>query len=88
MAAFRDLERLTRGFANDLRKVAWDSGTLGGDVLATLHEILDEALERIKAEVRASSGSAPAGSASAGTAPPAGSSPDSQRGSPAAPDSE
>ena len=52
MTAFRDLERLARGFANDLRKVAWDSDALGGDVLANLHEILDEALDRIKAEIR------------------------------------
>jgi DNA-binding PadR family transcriptional regulator len=51
MTAFRDLERLARGFANDLRKVAWDSDALGGDVLANLHEILDEALDRIKTEI-------------------------------------
>jgi DNA-binding PadR family transcriptional regulator len=51
MAAFRDLERLARGFANDMRKVAWDSGALGGDVLTNLHDILDEALDRIKTEV-------------------------------------
>ncbi|HTU71947.1 MAG TPA: helix-turn-helix transcriptional regulator [Trebonia sp.] len=69
MAAFRDLERLARGFANDLRKVAWDSGALGGDVLATLHEILDEALDRIKAEVNASSEQNP---------PPRDSSPDDE----------
>jgi len=51
MAAFRDLERLARGFANDLRKVAWDSDALGGEVLANLRDILDEALDRIKEEV-------------------------------------
>jgi DNA-binding PadR family transcriptional regulator len=51
MAAFRDLERLTRGFANDLRKVAWDSDALGGDVLTNLRGILDDALDRIKTEV-------------------------------------
>jgi DNA-binding PadR family transcriptional regulator len=51
MTAFRDLERLARGFANDLRKVAWDSDALGGDVLANLRDILDEALDRIKDEV-------------------------------------
>jgi DNA-binding PadR family transcriptional regulator len=78
MAAFRDLERLARGFASDLRKVAWDSGALGGDVLATLHDILDEALDRIKDEVRASSESAP----------PADASPGGQPGSPSSPDSE
>jgi hypothetical protein len=51
MAAFRDLERLARGFANDLRKVAWDSEALGGDVLTNLRGILDDALDRIKTEV-------------------------------------
>jgi DNA-binding PadR family transcriptional regulator len=51
MTAFRDLERLARGFANDLRKVAWDSDALGGEVLANLRDILDEALDRIKTEI-------------------------------------
>ena len=51
MAAFRDLERLARGFANDLRKVAWDSDALGGDVVGNLRGILDDALDRIKTEV-------------------------------------
>ena len=51
MTAFRDLERLARGFANDLRKVAWDSDPLGGEVLANLRDILDEALDRITHEV-------------------------------------
>ncbi len=51
MTAFRDLERLARGFANDLRKVAWDSDALGGEVLANLRDILDETLDRIKSEI-------------------------------------
>jgi DNA-binding PadR family transcriptional regulator len=51
MAAFRDLERLARGFANELRKVAWDSGALGGDVLGNLRTILDDTLDRIRTEV-------------------------------------
>ncbi len=51
MTAFRDLERLTRGFANDLRKVAWESDALGGDALANLRGILDEALDQIKREI-------------------------------------
>ncbi|HUN36523.1 MAG TPA: helix-turn-helix transcriptional regulator [Trebonia sp.] len=78
MAAFRDLERLARGFANDLRKVAWDSGALGGDVLATLHEILDDALDRIKDEVRASSEESAPADPSASGQPSAPSSPDSE----------
>ena len=51
MAAFRDLEHLARDFAADMRKVAWESDALGGDVLTALHGILEEALERIKTEV-------------------------------------
>ena len=51
MGAFRDLERLARDFATDLRKVAWDSGALGGDVLTDLRDILEETLDRIRAEV-------------------------------------
>jgi DNA-binding PadR family transcriptional regulator len=51
LTAFRDLERLAREFVGDLRKVAWDSGALGGDVLGNLHVILDETLDRIRTEV-------------------------------------
>ena len=51
MGAFRDLERLARDFATDLRKVAWDSGALGSDVLGDLRTILEDTLERIRAEV-------------------------------------
>jgi len=51
LAAFRDLERLAREFVGDLRKVAWDSGALGGDVLGNLRVILDDTLDRIKTEV-------------------------------------
>jgi hypothetical protein len=51
MGAFRDLERLARDFATDLRKVAWESGALGGDVLTDLRNILEETLDRIRAEV-------------------------------------
>ncbi len=51
MGAFRDLERLARDFATDLRKVAWDSGALGGDVLIDLRNILEETMDRIRTEV-------------------------------------
>jgi DNA-binding PadR family transcriptional regulator len=51
MGAFRDLERLARDFATDLRKVAWDSGALGGDVLSDLRNILEETMDRIRTEV-------------------------------------
>lgn len=51
MAAFRDMERLAREFATDMRKVAWDSGALGGDVIGSLRDILEDTLDRIKTEV-------------------------------------
>jgi DNA-binding PadR family transcriptional regulator len=51
MGAFRDLERLAREFAGDLRKVAWESEALGGDVIVTLRNILEETLDRIKTEI-------------------------------------
>ena len=51
VGAFHDLERLARDFATDLRKVAWDSGALGGDVLGTLRDILEDTLDRIRTEV-------------------------------------
>jgi DNA-binding PadR family transcriptional regulator len=51
VTAFRDVERLAREFVGDLRKVAWDSGALGTDVLANLRDILEETLERIRGEL-------------------------------------
>jgi len=51
MGAFRDLERLAREFAGDFRKVAWESEALGGDVIVTLRNILEDTLDRIKTEV-------------------------------------
>src|SRR5580704_15512336 len=66
MGAFRDLERLARDFATDLRKVAWESGALGGDVLTDLRNILEETLDRIRAEVFS-----PHQEPASGAAPPA-----------------
>jgi DNA-binding PadR family transcriptional regulator len=52
MGAFRDLERLAREFANDLRHAAWDSGTiLSGETIPTLRNILADTLDRIRTEV-------------------------------------
>jgi DNA-binding PadR family transcriptional regulator len=51
VTAFRDLERLAREFASDLRKVAWDSGAIGSDVLSNLRDILEDTLDRIKTEL-------------------------------------
>ena len=51
MAAFRDLERLAKEFATDLRKTAWESGVIGGDVVVTLRDILEDTLNRIRTDV-------------------------------------
>ncbi len=51
MTAFRDLERLAKEFATDLRKAAWDSGVVGGDVIVNLRDILEDTLDRIRTDV-------------------------------------
>jgi DNA-binding PadR family transcriptional regulator len=48
---FRDLERLAVQFTSDLRKVAMQSSAVGENVITDLRVILEEALERIKAEI-------------------------------------
>jgi DNA-binding PadR family transcriptional regulator len=50
-AAFRDVERLAREFVGDLRKVAWDSGAIGSDVVNNLRGILEDTLERVRTEL-------------------------------------
>ena len=47
----RDLERLARQFARDLRTAAWHAQAVSEDALTDLRVILDETLDRIKAEV-------------------------------------
>jgi DNA-binding PadR family transcriptional regulator len=49
--SYRDLERLARQFGRDLRTAAWHAQTVSEDALADLRVILDETLDRIKAEV-------------------------------------
>jgi len=50
----RDLERLARQFARDLRTAAWHAQAVSEDALTDLRVILDETLDRIKSEVFAS----------------------------------
>jgi hypothetical protein len=69
-AAFRDLERLARDFAMDLRKVAWDSGALGSDVLGDLRNILEDTLDRIRTEVFGSAAEEPKPAEPASSASP------------------
>jgi DNA-binding PadR family transcriptional regulator len=53
----RDLERLARQFARDLRMAAWHAQTVSEDALGDLRVILDETLDRIKTEVFAAAAS-------------------------------
>jgi len=48
---YRDLERLARQFARELRSAAWHAQAVSEDALVDLRVILDETLDRIKAEV-------------------------------------
>jgi DNA-binding PadR family transcriptional regulator len=68
--AYRDLERLARQFARELRMAAWHAQVVSEDALGDLRVILNETLERIKAEVFADK-AAPRqpGDAGAGPAP-------------------
>jgi DNA-binding PadR family transcriptional regulator len=48
---YRDLERLARQFSRDLRSAAWHAQAVSEDALRDLRGILDETIERIRAEV-------------------------------------
>jgi DNA-binding PadR family transcriptional regulator len=69
--ALRDFERLARDFVTDLRSVAWDSGTiLGTDVIPTLHDILADTLDRVRAEVFGMDAHPGTGDSGSGGTPP------------------
>jgi len=62
-ALVRDLERLAVDFANQLRRAAWSTESIGENTLGDLRSILEDTLTRIKDEVfGGSAGSAPADS--------------------------
>ena len=78
---YRDLERLARQFARELRVAAWHAQAMSEDALGDLRVILDETLDRIKTEVFAAAtgprpptdppGSPPSGTGrKPGTGPP------------------
>ena len=82
---YRDLERLARQFARELRMAAWHAQAVSEDAMGDLRVILDETLDRIKTEVFAatagprepkdSAGSPPSGTGrEPGTGPPPGTS--------------
>ncbi len=48
---YRDMERLARQFARELRMAAWHAQAVSEDALGDLRVILDETLDRIKTEV-------------------------------------
>jgi DNA-binding PadR family transcriptional regulator len=81
---YRDLERLARQFARELRSAAWHAQAVSEDALTDLRVILDETLDRIKTEVFASTAghhrpTDAAGGPSPGTGKKAGSGADSGR---------
>jgi DNA-binding PadR family transcriptional regulator len=49
--AYRDLERLARQFSRELRAAAWQAQAISEDAVRDLHAILDETIDRIRAEV-------------------------------------
>jgi DNA-binding PadR family transcriptional regulator len=49
--AYRDLERLTKQFSRELRHAAWQAHAVSEDAVRDLRGILDETIDRIKAEV-------------------------------------
>ena len=67
--AYRDLERLAKQFSRELRSAAWHAQAVSEDALRDLRGILDETIDRIKAEVF--KGKTPPGDPEDGT-PPAG----------------
>jgi DNA-binding PadR family transcriptional regulator len=50
-AAYRDLERLAKQFSRELRSAAWHAQAVSEEALRDLRGILDETIDRIKAEV-------------------------------------
>jgi len=76
---YRDLERLARQFARELRMAAWHAQAVSEDALTDLRVILDETLDRIRTDVFATtagprqpkdSADAPGTGATAATGPP------------------
>ena len=57
--ALRDLERMARQFARDLRAAAWHAQVVSEDALDDLRGILDQAMDRIRSEVFTSKAPAP-----------------------------
>ncbi len=49
--AYRDLERLAKQFSRELRSAAWHAQAVSEDALRDLRGILDETIDRIRAEV-------------------------------------
>jgi DNA-binding PadR family transcriptional regulator len=70
---YRDLERLARQFARELRMAAWHAQAVSEDALGDLRVILDETLDRIKTEVFAAT-AGPRGPGDPAAGPPRGTS--------------
>jgi hypothetical protein len=72
---YRDLEQLARRFSGELRAAAAQAQAVSEDAVDDLRTILDDALDRIKAEVFGKPGAPPPGGSQPGAPPPGGSQP-------------
>jgi DNA-binding PadR family transcriptional regulator len=72
--SYRDLERLARQFARELRMAAWHAQAVSEDAVGDLRVILDETLDRIKTEVFAAT-AGPRGPKDPAAGPPPGTGP-------------
>jgi DNA-binding PadR family transcriptional regulator len=69
-ALLRDLERLAVDFANQLRRAAWNTESVGENALGDLRSILEDTLTKIRREVFGGHGSAKPASGAADTGNP------------------
>jgi DNA-binding PadR family transcriptional regulator len=76
---YRDLEQVARRFTRELRAAAAQAQAVSEDAAGDLRAILDDTLDRIKAEVFGKPGATPPDTATPDTAPPTGSRTDAPR---------
>jgi DNA-binding PadR family transcriptional regulator len=83
---YRDLEQLARRFTRELRAAAAQAHAVSEDAVGDLRTILDDALDRIKAEVFGTPGDSRPDASGAGASRPDPSRPDPSRPDPSRPD--
>ena len=67
--AYRDLERLARQFSRELRQAAWQAQAISEEAVHDLRGILEDTIERIRAEVVKGTAARHPGEPSDGTSP-------------------